>query len=109
VKGEKEQIDSFSAEGRNVNNRMLTIEGGRREGDPANGEDSRVSFPQADRYRVQLYRMFRALSILDYIVHFSKYFHEHSLGFDLNNLVKRKKIWLEHIRVERGEIEQSGE
>ena len=32
-----------------------------------------------------------------------------SLGFDLNRLVKGKKIWLEHIRVERGEIEQSGE
>jgi len=32
-----------------------------------------------------------------------------SLGFDLNNLVKRKLIWLEHIHVERGEIEQSGE
>ncbi len=32
-----------------------------------------------------------------------------SLGFDLDSLVKRKKIWLEHIHVERGEIEQSGE
>ena len=32
-----------------------------------------------------------------------------SLGFDLDNLVERKKIWLEHIHVERGEIEQSGE
>ena len=32
-----------------------------------------------------------------------------SLGFDLNSLVERKKIWLEHIHVERGEIEQSGE
>lgn len=32
-----------------------------------------------------------------------------SLGFDLNDLVKRKKIWLEHIHVERGEIEKSGE
>jgi len=32
-----------------------------------------------------------------------------SLGFDLDNLVKRKKIWLEHIHVERGEIEQRGE
>jgi len=32
-----------------------------------------------------------------------------SLGFDLNNLVKRKKLWLEHIHVDRGEIEQSGE
>lgn len=31
-----------------------------------------------------------------------------SLGFDLDDLVKRKKIWLEHIHVERGEIEQSG-
>jgi circadian clock protein KaiC len=32
-----------------------------------------------------------------------------SLGFDLDNLVKRKKIWLEHIHIERNEIEQSGE
>ncbi|MDP1675437.1 MAG: circadian clock protein KaiC [Bacteroidota bacterium] len=32
-----------------------------------------------------------------------------SLGFDLDNLVEHKKIWLEHIHVERGEIEQSGE
>src|ERR1039458_5303874 len=32
-----------------------------------------------------------------------------SLGFDLQGLVKRKKIWLEHIRVEPAEIEQSGE
>lgn len=32
-----------------------------------------------------------------------------SLGFDLDGLVKDKKIWLEHIHVERGEIEQSGE
>lgn len=32
-----------------------------------------------------------------------------SLGFDLDRLVKEKKIWLEHIHVERGEIEQSGE
>jgi len=32
-----------------------------------------------------------------------------SLGFDLNHLVERKKIWLEHVHVERGEIEQSGE
>ena len=32
-----------------------------------------------------------------------------SLGFDLNSLVKHKKIWLEHIHIERGEIEQSGE
>jgi len=32
-----------------------------------------------------------------------------SLGFDLNSLKKRKKIWLEHIHVERGEIEQNGE
>jgi circadian clock protein KaiC len=32
-----------------------------------------------------------------------------SLGFDLNKLVKQNKIWLQHIRVERGEIEQSGE
>jgi circadian clock protein KaiC len=32
-----------------------------------------------------------------------------SLGFDLDDLVKRKKIWLEHIRVERSEIEEGGE
>ncbi len=32
-----------------------------------------------------------------------------SLGFDLNNLVRHKKLWLEHIHVERGEIEQNGE
>ena len=32
-----------------------------------------------------------------------------SLGFDLDNLIKHKKIWLEHIHIERGEIEQSGE
>ncbi|MFA6541672.1 MAG: circadian clock protein KaiC [Bacteroidota bacterium] len=31
-----------------------------------------------------------------------------SLGFDLDKLVKRKKIWLEHIHVDRREIEQSG-
>jgi circadian clock protein KaiC len=32
-----------------------------------------------------------------------------SLGFDLNSLIKHKKIWLEHIHVERSEIEQGGE
>lgn len=32
-----------------------------------------------------------------------------SLGFDLNDLIDRKKIWVEHIHVERGEIEQNGE
>jgi len=32
-----------------------------------------------------------------------------SLGFDLDRLVAQKKIWLEHIRVEQAEIEQSGE
>ncbi len=32
-----------------------------------------------------------------------------SLGFDLDRLVAQKKIWLEHIHIERGEIEQSGE
>ena len=32
-----------------------------------------------------------------------------SLGFDLDILIERKKIWLEHIHVERAEIEQSGE
>jgi circadian clock protein KaiC len=31
-----------------------------------------------------------------------------SLGFDLAGLVKNKKIWLEHIHIERGEIEESG-
>jgi circadian clock protein KaiC len=32
-----------------------------------------------------------------------------SLGFDLESLTKDKKIWIEHIHVERGEIKQSGE
>jgi circadian clock protein KaiC len=32
-----------------------------------------------------------------------------SLGFDLDGLVKGKKIWLDHIHIERNEIEQSGE
>jgi circadian clock protein KaiC len=32
-----------------------------------------------------------------------------SLGFDLDDLVRRKKIWLEHIRVDRSELEASGE
>ena len=32
-----------------------------------------------------------------------------SLGFDIAKLVKQKKIWVEHIHIERGEIEQSGE
>jgi circadian clock protein KaiC len=32
-----------------------------------------------------------------------------SLGFDLDNLVKHKKIWLEHIHIERSEIEDGGE
>jgi circadian clock protein KaiC len=32
-----------------------------------------------------------------------------SLGFDLADLIKRKMIWLEHIHLERGEIEQKGE
>lgn len=32
-----------------------------------------------------------------------------SLGFDLDSLVAHKKILLEHIQIERGEIEQSGE
>ena len=31
-----------------------------------------------------------------------------SLGFDLDDLVKRNKIWLEHIHVDRSELEQSG-
>ena len=32
-----------------------------------------------------------------------------SLGFDLNSLVARRKIWLENIHIERGDIEESGE
>jgi len=32
-----------------------------------------------------------------------------SLGFDLEDLVSKKKIWLEHIFIDRGEIEKSGE
>jgi circadian clock protein KaiC len=32
-----------------------------------------------------------------------------SLGFDLNALVQRKNIWLEHIRVQRDEIEHGGD
>jgi len=32
-----------------------------------------------------------------------------SLGFDLDKLIEQKKIWLEHIHVERGEIERYGE
>ncbi len=32
-----------------------------------------------------------------------------SLGFDLDKLVAQKKIWLEHIKIERGEIEDDGE
>ncbi|MFA5834660.1 MAG: circadian clock protein KaiC [Bacteroidota bacterium] len=32
-----------------------------------------------------------------------------SLGFDLDKLVESKKIWLEHIHIERSETEQSGE
>ena len=32
-----------------------------------------------------------------------------SLGFDLNTLVEEKKIWLEHMHIDRGEIEQNGE
>ncbi len=32
-----------------------------------------------------------------------------SLGFDLDKLIANKKIWLEHIQIERGEIKQSGE
>jgi len=32
-----------------------------------------------------------------------------SLGFDLTELKKRKMIWLEHVHLERGEIEQKGE
>jgi circadian clock protein KaiC len=32
-----------------------------------------------------------------------------SIGFDLDSLVKRKKIWLEHIHVDRAELEQSGQ
>jgi circadian clock protein KaiC len=32
-----------------------------------------------------------------------------SLEFNLNELIDHKKIWVEHIHVERGEIEQNGE
>ena len=32
-----------------------------------------------------------------------------SLGFDLKDLIASKMIWLEHIRVERGELEESGQ
>lgn len=32
-----------------------------------------------------------------------------SLGFDVADLVKRKRLWLEHIHVDRGEIEPTGE
>jgi circadian clock protein KaiC len=31
-----------------------------------------------------------------------------SLGYDVTGLVKAKKLWVEHIRIDRGEIEQSG-
>ncbi len=32
-----------------------------------------------------------------------------SLGFDLEHLIERKKIWLEHIHIDRSEIDHSGE
>jgi circadian clock protein KaiC len=32
-----------------------------------------------------------------------------SLGFDLNDLVRRKKLLLDHVRVERSEIQETGE
>ncbi|MBU0474391.1 MAG: circadian clock protein KaiC [Bacteroidetes bacterium] len=32
-----------------------------------------------------------------------------SLGFDLDDLVSKKKLWLEHIFIDRGEIEEKGE
>jgi circadian clock protein KaiC len=32
-----------------------------------------------------------------------------SLGFDLKKLIEQKKIWLEHINIERSELEESGE
>ncbi len=32
-----------------------------------------------------------------------------SLGFDLDDLISKKKIWLEHIFIDRGEIELQGE
>jgi len=32
-----------------------------------------------------------------------------SLGFDLADLINHKKIWLEHVHVERGELEERGE
>src|SRR5262245_44339140 len=33
----------------------------------------------------------------------------HSLGFDLDELAEAKKVLLDHVRVERGEIEETGE
>ena len=32
-----------------------------------------------------------------------------SLGFDMDDLVRRKKVWLEHVHIDRGEIEESGQ
>ncbi len=32
-----------------------------------------------------------------------------SLGLDLDELVKRKKLLLDHVRIERNEIEEAGE
>ncbi|MHB1049687.1 MAG: circadian clock protein KaiC [Bacteroidota bacterium] len=32
-----------------------------------------------------------------------------SLGFDLESLVKQKKVWVEHIHIEQAEIEQGGD
>jgi len=32
-----------------------------------------------------------------------------SLGFDLNKLVKQKKIWLQYIRIDKSDIEKTGE
>jgi circadian clock protein KaiC len=68
----------------------------------------------------------KTLFAMEFLVHGATRFHEPgvfvsfeeteaeltanvaSLGFDLDDLVKHKKLWLEHIHVDRGEIEQSG-
>lgn len=68
----------------------------------------------------------KTLFAMEFLVHGATKFHEPgvfvsfeeteaeltanaaSLGFDLDDLVKRKQIWLEHIHVDRGEIEESG-
>jgi circadian clock protein KaiC len=32
-----------------------------------------------------------------------------SLGFDIDDLIRRKKLWIDYVRVERSEIEENGE